>query len=142
MATSSIVETDNSFGQPQDCQDNTSFLISNCNVRRLVRSTDIFNYFTSLFHLPHTAIEEPMFLAPENTKVFNKAVNLLKFRGKEKIRAAVWACACLFMKLLRLGRIPQNFARFHYQAHAYATMKLQREFNARQEGLGNNFHAM
>uniref|UniRef100_A0A915KA46 Uncharacterized protein n=1 Tax=Romanomermis culicivorax TaxID=13658 RepID=A0A915KA46_ROMCU len=24
--------------------------------------------------------------------------------------AAVWACACLFMKLSRLGRIPQNFA--------------------------------
>uniref|UniRef100_A0A915IX12 Uncharacterized protein n=1 Tax=Romanomermis culicivorax TaxID=13658 RepID=A0A915IX12_ROMCU len=38
--------------------------------------------------------------------------------------AAVWACACLFMKLLRLGRIPQNFARFHYEAHAYVTMKL------------------
>uniref|UniRef100_A0A915I6S3 Uncharacterized protein n=1 Tax=Romanomermis culicivorax TaxID=13658 RepID=A0A915I6S3_ROMCU len=56
--------------------------------------------------------------------------------------AVVWACTCLFMKLSRLGRIPQNFAWFHYQAHAYVTMKLQREFNARQEGLGNNFHAM
>uniref|UniRef100_A0A915L0C9 Uncharacterized protein n=1 Tax=Romanomermis culicivorax TaxID=13658 RepID=A0A915L0C9_ROMCU len=28
------------------------------------------------------------------------------------------------------------------RAHAYVTMKLWREFNARQEGLGNNFHAM
>uniref|UniRef100_A0A915IZ05 Uncharacterized protein n=1 Tax=Romanomermis culicivorax TaxID=13658 RepID=A0A915IZ05_ROMCU len=50
--------------------------------------------------------------------------------------AAVWACACLFMKLSQLGRIPQNFAGFHYQAHAYVLMKLRREFNARQEGLG------
>uniref|UniRef100_A0A915ITZ1 Uncharacterized protein n=1 Tax=Romanomermis culicivorax TaxID=13658 RepID=A0A915ITZ1_ROMCU len=56
--------------------------------------------------------------------------------------AAVWACACLFIKLSRLERIPQNFARFHYQAHAYVTMKLRRELNARQAGLGNNFHAM
>uniref|UniRef100_A0A915K1H4 Uncharacterized protein n=1 Tax=Romanomermis culicivorax TaxID=13658 RepID=A0A915K1H4_ROMCU len=56
--------------------------------------------------------------------------------------AAVWACACLFMKLSHLGRIPQNFAGFHYQAHACVTMKLQRQFNAKQEGLGSNFHAM
>uniref|UniRef100_A0A915JIC1 Uncharacterized protein n=1 Tax=Romanomermis culicivorax TaxID=13658 RepID=A0A915JIC1_ROMCU len=27
--------------------------------------------------------------------------------------AAVRACPCLFMKLLRLGRIPQNFMEFH-----------------------------
>uniref|UniRef100_A0A915IGE5 Uncharacterized protein n=1 Tax=Romanomermis culicivorax TaxID=13658 RepID=A0A915IGE5_ROMCU len=46
------------------------------------------------------------------------------------------------MKLLRLGRIPQNFAGFHYQAHAYIAMKLQPEFNTRQEGVGSNFHAM
>uniref|UniRef100_A0A915HEQ8 Uncharacterized protein n=1 Tax=Romanomermis culicivorax TaxID=13658 RepID=A0A915HEQ8_ROMCU len=51
-------------------------------------------------------------------------------------KAAVWACPCLFMKLSRLGRIPQNFAGFHYQAHAYVTMKLRHEFNARQEGAG------
>uniref|UniRef100_A0A915JTI2 Uncharacterized protein n=1 Tax=Romanomermis culicivorax TaxID=13658 RepID=A0A915JTI2_ROMCU len=57
-------------------------------------------------------------------------------------QATVWACACLFMKLSRLGRIPQSFTGFHYQAHAYVTMKLRGEFNARQEGLGNNFHAM
>uniref|UniRef100_A0A915JAW7 Uncharacterized protein n=1 Tax=Romanomermis culicivorax TaxID=13658 RepID=A0A915JAW7_ROMCU len=50
-------------------------------------------------------------------------------------KAAVWACACLFMKLSQLGKIPQNFAGFHYQAHADVTMKLQREFNARQAGL-------
>uniref|UniRef100_A0A915J2B7 Uncharacterized protein n=1 Tax=Romanomermis culicivorax TaxID=13658 RepID=A0A915J2B7_ROMCU len=60
----------------------------------------------------------------------------------ESLEAAVWACTCLFMKLSRLGRIPQNFAGFHYQAHAYVTIKLGREFNARQGGLGNNFHAM
>uniref|UniRef100_A0A915HQ49 Uncharacterized protein n=1 Tax=Romanomermis culicivorax TaxID=13658 RepID=A0A915HQ49_ROMCU len=40
------------------------------------------------------------------------------------------------MKLSRLGRIPQNFAGFHYQAHAYVTMKLRHEFNARQGGAG------
>uniref|UniRef100_A0A915JVH1 Uncharacterized protein n=1 Tax=Romanomermis culicivorax TaxID=13658 RepID=A0A915JVH1_ROMCU len=56
--------------------------------------------------------------------------------------AAVWACACLFMKLSRLGRIPQNFGGFHYQAHAYIAMKLLCEFNARQDGLGSNFQAM
>uniref|UniRef100_A0A915IWT1 Uncharacterized protein n=1 Tax=Romanomermis culicivorax TaxID=13658 RepID=A0A915IWT1_ROMCU len=49
------------------------FHIANYNVRRLVRSTDIFNCFTSLFGGPHTAIEEPMFLAPENIKAFIKA---------------------------------------------------------------------
>uniref|UniRef100_A0A915JXZ0 Uncharacterized protein n=1 Tax=Romanomermis culicivorax TaxID=13658 RepID=A0A915JXZ0_ROMCU len=38
------------------------------NVRRLAWSTDIFNYFTSLFGRPHTAIEDPTFLAPENIK--------------------------------------------------------------------------
>uniref|UniRef100_A0A915KKX0 Uncharacterized protein n=1 Tax=Romanomermis culicivorax TaxID=13658 RepID=A0A915KKX0_ROMCU len=31
------------------------------------------------------------------------------------------------MKLSWLGRIPQNFARFHYQAHAFITMKLRRK---------------
>uniref|UniRef100_A0A915LA86 Uncharacterized protein n=1 Tax=Romanomermis culicivorax TaxID=13658 RepID=A0A915LA86_ROMCU len=46
--------------------------------------------------------------------------------------AAVRACACLFMKLSQLGRIPQNFAGFHYQAQAYVQMKLRRKFNARQ----------
>uniref|UniRef100_A0A915KK60 Uncharacterized protein n=1 Tax=Romanomermis culicivorax TaxID=13658 RepID=A0A915KK60_ROMCU len=56
--------------------------------------------------------------------------------------AAMWACACLFIKLSPLGRIPQNFAGFHYRAHAYVAMKLRREFNARQEGLGSNFHAI
>uniref|UniRef100_A0A915KT36 Uncharacterized protein n=1 Tax=Romanomermis culicivorax TaxID=13658 RepID=A0A915KT36_ROMCU len=56
--------------------------------------------------------------------------------------ATVWACPCLFMKLLRLGRILQNFAEFHYQAHAFITMKLRQEFNARQAGLGNNYHSM
>uniref|UniRef100_A0A915KPQ1 3'-5' exonuclease domain-containing protein n=1 Tax=Romanomermis culicivorax TaxID=13658 RepID=A0A915KPQ1_ROMCU len=50
-------------------------------VRKLVRSTDIFNYFTSLSGGPLTAIEEPMFLAPENIKAFNKAINQSKFRG-------------------------------------------------------------
>uniref|UniRef100_A0A915JS49 Uncharacterized protein n=1 Tax=Romanomermis culicivorax TaxID=13658 RepID=A0A915JS49_ROMCU len=82
MAMSGIVETDNIFGQPQDCQDNTSFLISNYNVHPLVRSTDIFNYFTSLFRGPHRAIEDPMFLASKNIKAFNKAMNLSKFRGR------------------------------------------------------------
>uniref|UniRef100_A0A915JW51 Uncharacterized protein n=1 Tax=Romanomermis culicivorax TaxID=13658 RepID=A0A915JW51_ROMCU len=47
----------------------------------LVQSTDIFNYFTSLFGGPHTAIEEPLFLVPKNIKAFNKAVNQSKFRG-------------------------------------------------------------
>uniref|UniRef100_A0A915JAT8 Uncharacterized protein n=1 Tax=Romanomermis culicivorax TaxID=13658 RepID=A0A915JAT8_ROMCU len=56
--------------------------------------------------------------------------------------AAIWACACLFMKLSQLGGIPQNFARFHYKAHAYVTMKLRREFNTRQAGLANNYHAL
>uniref|UniRef100_A0A915J7X2 Uncharacterized protein n=1 Tax=Romanomermis culicivorax TaxID=13658 RepID=A0A915J7X2_ROMCU len=58
MATSGIVEMDSSFRQPQDCQDNTNY-----NVRRLVRSTDIFDYFTSLFGGLHMAIEDPTFLA-------------------------------------------------------------------------------
>uniref|UniRef100_A0A915HF31 Uncharacterized protein n=1 Tax=Romanomermis culicivorax TaxID=13658 RepID=A0A915HF31_ROMCU len=47
-------------------------------------------------------------------------------------KAAMWACACLFMKLLRLGRIPQNSAVFHYQAHAYVTMKLRQVIDRRK----------
>uniref|UniRef100_A0A915IXT1 Uncharacterized protein n=1 Tax=Romanomermis culicivorax TaxID=13658 RepID=A0A915IXT1_ROMCU len=43
---------------------------------------------------------------------------------RKAYEAAVWACTCLFMKLSRLGRIPQNFVGFHYQAHAYVAMKL------------------
>uniref|UniRef100_A0A915JBV3 Uncharacterized protein n=1 Tax=Romanomermis culicivorax TaxID=13658 RepID=A0A915JBV3_ROMCU len=46
------------------------------------RSTDISNYFTSLFGVPHAAIEEPLFLAPENLKAFIRAINNSKFRGR------------------------------------------------------------
>uniref|UniRef100_A0A915HGX2 Uncharacterized protein n=1 Tax=Romanomermis culicivorax TaxID=13658 RepID=A0A915HGX2_ROMCU len=48
----------------------------------MVRSTDIFNYFSSLFGGPHSAIEDPIFLAPENIKAFIRAINFSKFRGR------------------------------------------------------------
>uniref|UniRef100_A0A915L6T1 Uncharacterized protein n=1 Tax=Romanomermis culicivorax TaxID=13658 RepID=A0A915L6T1_ROMCU len=64
---------DDSFGQLQDRQDNTSFILSNCNVHRMIRSTDIFNFFSSLFSGPHSTIEDPMFLTPENIKAFIRA---------------------------------------------------------------------
>uniref|UniRef100_A0A915JSK1 3'-5' exonuclease domain-containing protein n=1 Tax=Romanomermis culicivorax TaxID=13658 RepID=A0A915JSK1_ROMCU len=82
MEPSNILETDDNFCQPQDGQDNSSFLPSNYNVRRLVCSTDIFNYFSSLFGGPHRVIEDPIFQAPENIKAFIRAVNLSKFRGR------------------------------------------------------------
>uniref|UniRef100_A0A915KWM5 Uncharacterized protein n=1 Tax=Romanomermis culicivorax TaxID=13658 RepID=A0A915KWM5_ROMCU len=82
METSSIIETDKSFGQLQEWQDNASFLPSNYNICQMVHSKDIFHYYASLFGGPHTAIEDPIFLAPENIKAFIQALNLSKFRGR------------------------------------------------------------
>uniref|UniRef100_A0A915HNR4 Uncharacterized protein n=1 Tax=Romanomermis culicivorax TaxID=13658 RepID=A0A915HNR4_ROMCU len=60
----------------------------------------------------------------------------------KKYEAVVWACRCLFIKLSQLGRITQIFTGFYYQAHAFIMMKLQREYNARQAGLGNNYQRL
>uniref|UniRef100_A0A915JRW6 Uncharacterized protein n=1 Tax=Romanomermis culicivorax TaxID=13658 RepID=A0A915JRW6_ROMCU len=76
---------DDSFCQPQDRQDNTSFILSNCNVREMVHCTDIFNYFSSLFGGPHSAIEDPIFLAPENIKASIRAINFSRFHGRVAI---------------------------------------------------------
>uniref|UniRef100_A0A915HPX2 Uncharacterized protein n=1 Tax=Romanomermis culicivorax TaxID=13658 RepID=A0A915HPX2_ROMCU len=59
------VETDDNYGQPQERQDNMSFILNNYNVQCMVKSTDIFNYFSSLFGTSQTVIEDTMFLAPD-----------------------------------------------------------------------------
>uniref|UniRef100_A0A915HR94 Uncharacterized protein n=1 Tax=Romanomermis culicivorax TaxID=13658 RepID=A0A915HR94_ROMCU len=70
MEQSTIIEMDNNFGQPQEQQDNTNFILSNYNAWPMVCSTDIFNYFSSLFGGPHMVNEDLILLAPEGIKSF------------------------------------------------------------------------